>query len=96
MTAQERREERAFKRAFDLLMSPEADDFARALDMLGWKIVSQADTDGRRWFMNEPSDNCPAWADNECPWLQPPQHASPSQPKPTLRVIDGGRKPEAE
>jgi hypothetical protein len=87
MTAQERREQRAF----DLLCSPEADDFARALDLHGWMIVVKPqyvfdDGSSARWLMNEPSDNCPGWADNDVP---PPE-------KPKLRVIDGGRKPETE
>jgi hypothetical protein len=87
MTAQERREQRAF----DLLCSPEADDFARALDLQGWMIVVKPeylfdDGSGARWLMNEPSDNCPAWADNDVPPV-----------KPKLRVIDGGKKkPEVE
>jgi hypothetical protein len=85
MTAQERREYEAEA----LLASPEADAFARALDLQGWKIVVKDEYAEPgvvyRWLMNEPSDNCPAWADNDVP---------PEKPK--LQVIDGGRKPEAE
>jgi hypothetical protein len=86
MTAQARRKDEALA----LLFSPEADDFARALDMLGWMIVVRPeyvydDGSSARWLMNEPSDNCPDWADNDVP---------PEKPK--LRVIDGGRKPEAQ
>jgi hypothetical protein len=48
--------------ANELLTSPAADAFAIALDLLGWMIVPQ-DRSNNRWPMNEPSPDCPPWAD---------------------------------
>ncbi len=42
-----------------------ADDFAKALDKMGWMIIRQPrHPDDLRWNMNLPSGNCPAWANN--------------------------------
>jgi hypothetical protein len=51
--------------AADLLMSFEADEFARALDRLGWMIVVQSDGNPlakHRWSMNQPGEY-PSWAE---------------------------------
>jgi hypothetical protein len=71
-------------KALTLLMSPAADEFTIALDRCGWMIVPQSQFGDRRWFMNNPSDACPQWADNDVP-------EEPSAPWPRLRVIDGGK-----
>jgi hypothetical protein len=48
----------------DLLLTREADEFAKALDANGWRIVPKPQfDDGERWTMNEPCADCPAWAD---------------------------------
>ena len=49
--------------ANSLTGTPEADTFARALDVLGWKIVRQDDGKGP-WPLNYHWDYCPAWAEN--------------------------------
>jgi hypothetical protein len=79
-----------------LLCSPEADEFAKALDRQGWMIVTKSpNPPPERWFLNEPADDCPEWADNEPPeddgemWNLREQ----PKPKPTLYVIDGGKPP---
>ena len=70
--------------ASDLLSSPAADDFAKALDLCGWMIVCKPEFFDSwrppRWPMNKPSRDCPAWADN-------------GLPKPTLHVIDNDDEP---
>jgi hypothetical protein len=71
-------------KALTVLMSPEADEFAIALDRCGWMIVQQPHFGSRRWFMNYPSHACPEWADNDVP-------EEPLAPRPCLRVIDGGK-----
>jgi hypothetical protein len=67
--------------ANELLSSPAADEFAKALDLLGWMIVQQKNfyidertgaldlirPDGRRWLMNGVSNDCPPWADEYYP-----------------------------
>ena len=71
-------------KALSLLMGPAADEFTVALDRCGWMIVPQPQFGDRRWFMNYPSDACPAWADNDVP-------EEPPAVWPPLRVIDGGK-----
>jgi hypothetical protein len=81
MTVQEHREQEAM----DLICSAAADDFARALDLLGWKIVRQDEVRGgvvHLWPMNGTPGYCPQWADPDVPSAKPQ--------KPTLHVIDGG------
>ena len=85
-----------------MLCSPLDDIFAKILDANGWMIVHQ-DPDGPRWFMTEPCDDCPPWADNECP-LSPPGtrwglvdgHITEFPPGKAdhLQVIDGGKPPD--
>ena len=67
---------------YDFVYSTETDLFAKALDCAGWQIVSKW-SDGGRWVMHEPTDDCPEWADNEWPTELP-------EP-PELHVIDGGK-----
>ena len=71
-------------KALTLLMSLAADEFTIALDRCGWMIVQQPQFGDRRWFMNYPSDACPAWVDKHVP-------EESSAPWPRLRVIDGGK-----
>jgi hypothetical protein len=75
--------------AEEILSSPKADVFAWALDMLGWKIVSQYPPDfpGQdvRWPLNDPlPDRIPWWAD--------PCDGSPPVDPPDFTLIDGGEK----
>ena len=68
--------ERRMDDASELLQSPEADKFVKALDLCGWMIVPKGDwyiarrgelkhlpSDGRCWLMNNVSNDCPSWAD---------------------------------
>jgi hypothetical protein len=68
-----------------LLCGREADVFAKALDAHDWMIVPQPHCSDQdvRWVMNEPSADCPSWADNG---------PDPMPPRPRLTVIDGGKK----
>jgi hypothetical protein len=53
--------------AKNLTDSPEADAFAKALDLLGWKIIRQHLSQGEkapRWPLHCRYDNCPDWAEN--------------------------------
>jgi hypothetical protein len=59
--------------AKDLLNSPEADVFAKALDACGWMITRkpewaamEMDRDREVWSLNQhcDDDDCPDWADN--------------------------------
>ena len=69
-----------------VLWSVDEDAVAKALDELGWMIVLKPEyDDGHRWPMNEPSADCPVWADNGD---DPPQ----TTPRLELRVIDGGKQ----
>jgi hypothetical protein len=51
----------------DLLCSPAADEFAKALDYCGWMIVLKPQYVGDRWRLNRPSADCPAWAERCAP-----------------------------
>ena len=57
------------------LDGPAADQFARDLDLLGWKIVPQRIPEKfgkkfeRWWLMNGSQDPCPSWAYD--PFAQP-------------------------
>jgi hypothetical protein len=57
--------ERRMDEALELLGTSEADEFAKALDVLGWMIVQQDPVGSgfRRWLMNGVSNDCPVWAD---------------------------------
>jgi hypothetical protein len=93
--------------AADLINSPDVDLLVRALDDFGWMIVPQDSDDDRRWCMNEPSSNCPSWADNEPRPIPPGTTFSLSEPRPgharrilihpppPLQVIDGDKKDDA-
>jgi hypothetical protein len=50
--------------ANNLLVSPDADAFAKALDLFGWQIVPQDRRSNMRWQLNAPAEDCPPWADN--------------------------------
>jgi hypothetical protein len=67
-----------------LLCGPIANAFALELDRAGWMIVPKGGNKDIRWTMSSPSPHRPAWADP--PWDAPPQ------PRPTLKIIDGGHK----
>jgi hypothetical protein len=78
--------------ALDRLMHRSADQFARDLDLLGWKIVPQRSPepgealDNWSWPMNGSKGPCPWWAHDS--YNAPP----PDDPKPpTLRLIKGGK-----
>jgi hypothetical protein len=45
----------------ELLISPAADEFAKALDHCGWMIVPEPQPRfaGDRWRLNRPSAECP-------------------------------------
>jgi hypothetical protein len=77
LTAEER-EDLEDDKALQLLTSPLADRFTKALDRHGWMIVPQPDYSPGRWFLHKPSKDCPAWCDNG---LSPPK-------KPTLRIVE--------
>ena len=53
----------ANNQAEDRLSGLEAEAFARALDVLGWKIVSQ-DDDTHKWPMDPEYGPVPEWADD--------------------------------
>jgi hypothetical protein len=53
----------AINQAEDQLGGLEAEAFARALDVLGWKIVSQ-DDDAHKWPMDPEYGPVPDWADD--------------------------------
>jgi hypothetical protein len=77
----------AYDNALDRLCSFKADQFARDLDRLGWKIVLQEpgeDPHGRPivWPMNGSKGPCPWWA-----------HDGFNAPPP-LRLIKGGKPDE--
>jgi hypothetical protein len=55
--------------ALALIGTPEADVFAMALDLMGWKIVCQDDPN-RVWPMNS-DHGCPAWAESYSSWMFP-------------------------
>ena len=59
--------------ALNRLCKPKADQFARDLDLLGWKIVPQRawepDEPPRGWPMNGTKGPCPWWAED--PWKRP-------------------------
>lgn len=66
------------------LCSHKADQFARDLNLCGWKIVPQDPSDGRWICFDGP---CPSWAD-AC-------DDKPIPPKPpNLRLIGGGKPPD--
>ena len=89
--------------AAELLCSPEADVFAKALDMQGWMIVVKPEyqDDGSwRWPMSRPSKNCPAWADNGDGPIDPNQRWAlreqlqlQPKPQPELHVVEGEPEP---
>jgi len=75
----------------DLLCSPLADAFTRCLDANGWMIIRnprdvQPGEPGPRWFLNEPSDDCPDWCDNGI------DDEGTKEKRPTLKVIIGGKE----
>jgi hypothetical protein len=67
------RENQACEAQDRLLSGSLADEFAIALDLCGWKIVPKNPEPGQtqRWFLNKPSADCPAWADNGVPSDRP-------------------------
>jgi hypothetical protein len=77
--------------ALDRLLRRSADQFARDLDLLGWKIVSQRDPDpgetldNLRWSMNGSKGPCPWWAKDL--FNEPP----PAPKPPTVLPIKGGK-----
>ena len=68
--------------ALMLLVSPEADRFARALDRHGWMIVVKPEVRAEHLAAGaiEPG---PAWAEPHDAWLP--------ERKPVLTLIDGGK-----
>ena len=78
--------------ALMLLVSPEADRFARALDRHGWMIVVKPEVRAEHLAagaiepgpcsMKTPGP-CPAWAEPHDAWLP--------ERKPVLTLIDGGK-----
>src|SRR5262245_48306450 len=83
--------------SLELLLSPDADIFAKALHAHGWMIVVQPQYDDgptpKRWFINKPCDDCPRWADNGSPPELPgTTYGLRERPQPTLQLIDGGKK----
>ena len=71
--------------ANNLTNSPEADAFAKALDVLGWKIVRQHLSHGEkapRWPLHCRYDDCPDWAKNG-------GHPRPSRMSDDVAVVWG-------
>jgi hypothetical protein len=74
--------------AMELACRPIMDRIVKALDRLGWKIVSQNSPEAERpWSMNGDHDDCPAWAVNahstfyaNCLWSFVPSPSVPSPP----------------
>jgi hypothetical protein len=70
----DKQEEAAYRR----LCSARADQFARDLDRLGWKIVMQrplepGEPTPRGWPMNGTEGPCPWWAEDPSkPMMKPP------------------------
>jgi hypothetical protein len=60
---------------------PYAEEFARALDRMGWAITWLADP-GRKWSLDPRYGPVPKWADDMGLW---------GKPKSQFRVIDGGQ-----
>ena len=78
--------------SLNLLCSPDADVFARALDRHGWMIVQQPEyADGTRWPMG--SKPCPSWASDE--WADEEEVPEDRKLPPQLHVIDGDKKDDA-
>ena len=77
--------------AYDRLCRRSADQFARDLDLLGWKIVPQRSLEPgevvHRWPMNGSKGPCPWWAEDL--FNEPP----PAPKPPTLRLIKDGKSP---
>jgi hypothetical protein len=67
---------RLMDEAMELTCRPIMDRIAKALDHLGWKIVSQDQPETERpWTLNKDCDDCPSWAEN------------PTPPKPSAAVL---------
>ena len=67
-SAKSANDEIACDEAFELVNGPQAEEFARALDVLGWMIVEQPKEffNSSRWPMDRKYGRVPPWAeDNE-------------------------------
>jgi hypothetical protein len=69
-----------------VLEGVDMDAVAKALDQLGWMIVSQPQFEPGRWPVRQP--DCPAWADDPDAPRQPP--------RPSLQLIEGDKKDDGD